>query len=156
MKITDTSVDNLGVNEDIKGTLYFYYQLDNFYQNHRRFVKSQNVVQLRGEGSTVKFDALSHNCDPVTINKHLWDHQKYSVKGRNLALKNKEIITDPAHKDKYAPYKLRDEDVAYPCGLIARSVFNDTFQLMRKKDGKTGSAAEDWEEIKMNTKGIAW
>lgn len=29
--------------------VYFYYQLANFYQNHRRYVKSRSDGQLRGD-----------------------------------------------------------------------------------------------------------
>ena len=28
--------------KDVKGPVYVYYQLDNFYQNHRRYVKSRD------------------------------------------------------------------------------------------------------------------
>jgi hypothetical protein len=30
------------IEKDIKGPIYVYYQLDNFYQNHRRYVKSRD------------------------------------------------------------------------------------------------------------------
>lgn len=32
------------VNETIPAPIYFYYQLDNFYQNHRRYVKSRDYT----------------------------------------------------------------------------------------------------------------
>lgn len=38
--------------EDLDGPLYVYYGLDNFYQNHRLYVKSQNVAQLLGSSTT--------------------------------------------------------------------------------------------------------
>lgn len=34
--------------KDVKGPIYVYYQLDNFYQNHRRYVKSRDNEQLQG------------------------------------------------------------------------------------------------------------
>jgi hypothetical protein len=37
------------ISEDIDGPLYVYYGLDNFYQNHRLYVKSQSVAQLLGQ-----------------------------------------------------------------------------------------------------------
>lgn len=43
--------------------------------------------------------------------------------------------------------KLNDDKPAIPCGLVAKSVFNDTFRL--KKEGEV-----DW--IPINEKGIAW
>lgn len=41
------------VREDVEGPVYVYYQLDNFYQNHRRYVKSKNSDQLSGKYQTV-------------------------------------------------------------------------------------------------------
>lgn len=42
---------------DIETTMiapvYVYYQLDNFYQNHRRYVKSRDYKQLMGENRTL-------------------------------------------------------------------------------------------------------
>ena len=49
---------------DIKGTIYVYYQLDNFYQNHRRYVKSRDNELLLGQYIT-ETDKVS-DCDPVT------------------------------------------------------------------------------------------
>lgn len=37
------------ITEDVDGPLYVYYQLENFYQNHRRYVSSVNPYQLNGE-----------------------------------------------------------------------------------------------------------
>jgi len=98
----------LEIPEDMNGRVYFYYRLDNYYQNHRRYVKSRNDDQLRGMGG---MDAGSlQDCDPV------------------ISINNKD--TDPA------------AITYYPCGLIAKSMFNDTFLLwngdspvIMKKDG---------------------
>jgi len=30
------------ITDNVKGPVYVYYQLDNFYQNHRRYVKSRD------------------------------------------------------------------------------------------------------------------
>jgi hypothetical protein len=35
--------------KDMKAPVYVYYELDNFYQNHRRYVKSRADTQLRGD-----------------------------------------------------------------------------------------------------------
>ena len=39
----------LDIDADIKGPIYVYYQLENFYQNHRRYVKSRSNIQLSGK-----------------------------------------------------------------------------------------------------------
>ena len=39
------------VPEKMKAPVYVYYELDNFYQNHRRYVKSRSDSQLSGRAS---------------------------------------------------------------------------------------------------------
>ncbi|KAJ8712939.1 hypothetical protein PYW08_008243 [Mythimna loreyi] len=39
---------NFNLSEDFKGDVYFYYGLSNYYQNHRRYVKSRDDSQLLG------------------------------------------------------------------------------------------------------------
>lgn len=46
-----------------------YYQLDNFYQNHRRYVKSKDSKQLMGQVRTA--DEVKDNCTPVVLNSDL-------------------------------------------------------------------------------------
>lgn len=53
----------LKIEKDMTGPLYFYYELTNYYQNHRRYVKSRSDAQLRGSLS----EGLS-NCDPLGYN----------------------------------------------------------------------------------------
>lgn len=47
-----------------------YYQLDNFYQNHRRYVKSRSNEQLMGNNLGVND---LDDCDPIKTNKDLGD-----------------------------------------------------------------------------------
>jgi len=83
-----TSV-TFNIDKDMKQPVYVYYKLKNFYQNHRRYVKSRSETQLRGDSNP-----STATCDPLS-----------SWNGKTL----------------------------YPCGLIANSFFNDTFDgtLMR-------------------------
>lgn len=86
----------------MKQPIYVYYQLDNFYQNHRRYVKSRSDEQLRspsGENET-------SNCKPEDI-----------VNGKAIV----------------------------PCGLIAWSLFNDTYIFSRNN-----------EQLPVNKNGISW
>jgi len=57
------TVVTLNITEDMPGPVYFYYQLTNFYQNHRRYVKSRSDPQLRGE-DVPEADLVS-KCDPL-------------------------------------------------------------------------------------------
>lgn len=91
----------------------------NFYQNHRSFVKSVSHKQLAGE-DLGKSDLKT--CDPV-------------VEVEDLYIKNNLLGEE-----------MKDDDVANPCGLAARSVFNDTFSL--NKGDKQITIHEDdiaWE-----------
>lgn len=109
------------VKADIAAPVYVYYQLDNFYQNHRRYVKSRSFDQLKGNYLTV--DKISSDCDPIVRVKDLGD------KIKNL---NGDIL------DGEAP--------AIPCGLVAKSVFNDRYTL-KSADGNNVTISET---------GIAW
>lgn len=48
--------------EEMKGPVFVYYELTDFYQNHRRYVKSRSDAQLRGEDVT---SASLATCEPL-------------------------------------------------------------------------------------------
>jgi len=107
---TTPCVIEITVPTHMTSPVYLYYGLDNYFQNHRRYVKSRNDDQLRGLAVT-SYSDLS-DCDPVI-----------SV------------------GDSQTP------DMFYlPCGLIAKSVFNDTFALF----------TEAGDPIPLRKNGIAW
>jgi hypothetical protein len=116
----------LTVDAQIEPPIYVYYQLDNFYQNHRRYVKSRSNKQLLGNWLTK--EELNDDCAPIITNDDI---------GRFYAVQNPDKPNDSVLLDKEAP--------AFPCGLVAKSLFNDTFTI--KKDG---------EEIPFNKNDIAW
>jgi len=93
------------VPKHMKQPIYVYYQLDNFYQNHRRYVKSRSDAQLRKNSSA----SDTSSCKPED-----------TVNG-NASLP---IV---------------------PCGLIAWSLFNDTYSFSRNNSTLT-----------VNKKGISW
>ena len=82
-----------------------YYQLNNFYQNHRRYVKSKSDDQLNGKYLTLTQIKNSDDCSPVETNEQMDKTKSYD--GTTL---------DP-------------KGVATPCGLIAKSFFNDTYEI---------------------------
>jgi hypothetical protein len=90
------------VTKAMKHPVYVYYQLENFYQNHRRYVKSRNDAQLRSpkEEHDVKTCAPEDN-----------------VGGEPIV----------------------------PCGLVAWSLFNDTYSFSRNS-----------QQLLVNKKGISW
>lgn len=107
--LSDVCTQELIVEEDIPGPIYVYYELGNFYQNHRRYVKSRSYQQLMGEEITDN-DARDQ-CDPVVTNQDM---------GKEFAW-DKVTVLDP-------------DAVAIPCGLIAKSLFNDTYLLNKNQN----------------------
>lgn len=94
----------LTVLKDMKSPVYVYYQLDNFYQNHRRYVKSRSDKQL--------------------------------LNG---------VTTDTSDTDACKPEQLLGTLPIFPCGLIAWSLFNDTYNI-----------STSGQQLTINKKGISW
>ena len=84
---------------------FFYYELDNFYQNHRRYIKSKSSAQLSGQ--TITYSTAESDCDPIVTNADV---------GKTMSINGKALNPDA---------------VAYPCGLIAKSLFtgNQSYSL---------------------------
>ncbi|KAI8372765.1 cell division control protein 50 [Radiomyces spectabilis] len=51
------------VPKTMKGPIFLYYRLTNFYQNHRQYIKNYDPNQLLG--NVVSRSTLSGNCDPL-------------------------------------------------------------------------------------------
>ena len=58
-----TCIVTFEITAKMNAPIYMYYEIENYYQNHRIYVKSRNPNQLAG--NTYKADALSV-CSPVT------------------------------------------------------------------------------------------
>ena len=101
--------------------VFFFYQIKGFYQNHRRYIQSISLDQLRD--GVVKNASDVSDCSPVTYNKE--NYYRTSVTGAPL---------DP-------------DQPAFPCGIVARSYFNDTFQMFNVSDNSV---------VPISAAGIAW
>ena len=112
---------NFSIEEEMSKDVYVYYRMKNFYQNHRRYIKSKSNKQLKG--NWLEESDIDDDCDPIKLNKDLYE----GITGLN------KTVLDP-------------EGVAHPCGLIAKSFFNDTF-VLKKGDN---------DEIVIKEEGIAW
>lgn len=122
----------LKVEKEMKQPVFAYYQLDNFYQNHRRYVKSRDYQQLMGETRTI--DDISSSCEPITTNADL----------ENMGI--------TAFADGTAFDATTKAAAAIPCGLIAKSFFNDTYALYNEKPADDGSTVP----LLIKEDGIAW
>jgi len=66
--VPDTNICYLqfDIPNDLKPPVLLYYQMTNFYQNHRRYVKSFDTNQLSGDARSA--DAIkSSDCDPLRV-----------------------------------------------------------------------------------------
>lgn len=108
-QIGKTCKIKIKLEKDFKKPVMIYYQLNNFYQNHRRYIKSKSNSQLKG--NLKKEGEIEDDCDPVILNKDIMEGLK-SVSGKTL----------------------NPDDVAHPCGLIAKSFFNDTYTLYKENN----------------------
>ncbi|CAN0901879.1 ALA-interacting subunit 3 [Linum grandiflorum] len=100
-----TCVRTIRVTKRMKAPIYIYYELDNFYQNHRRYVKSRSDEQLRSN----KGQDATTTCKPED-----------RVGGNS-------------------------SNPIVPCGLIAWSLFNDTYSFSRGN-----------QRLNVNKKDISW
>lgn len=115
--VVNTAVCSLEFNipQTIGPPVLLYYRLTDFYQNHRRYVKSYHQDQLKGRAipnATIGSSA----CNPLRLNE-----------------------TGFAY---------------YPCGLIANSVFNDSFTSPMLLNVQEDNAANQTYE--MTNRSIAW
>ncbi|ODV59767.1 CDC50/LEM3 family protein [Ascoidea rubescens DSM 1968] len=98
---------------DIGSPVFFFYKLNNFYANHRRYVVSFSEDQINGKAASL--DAIKNtvgaNCEPLSVD---------------------------SNGTRY-----------YPCGLIANSLFNDTFTMPKG----VNQTSIDYD---MTQEGIAW
>ena len=129
------------VKDKLEKPVYFYYQLKNFYQNQRDYVKSRDYSQQNGEYKVV--DKLS-NCKPIQTNQQLFEWQQYSVAEREM------LANDPS----YTMTKMEKTEPATPCGIVAKSIFNDEFSEFQTLDGTTKFEFEKeniaWETDKLH------
>ena len=117
---------SIPIKKDMERPILIYYKLDGFFQNLRRYVKSKSLTQLTGESTTLSDMKSSGDCGPIYTNEDL------RIKEGQKDADN-ETLLDP-------------KKVAIPCGLIAKTYFNDTYKEWKVKD----------ESLTINEKNIAW
>ena len=105
------------VPEKMKRPIMIYYQLNDFRQNHRFYMDNKSSKQLKGEEVSKEDLEKSGECEGAITNSQM---------GIN--------------------FLGQEDDVAFPCGLIAKSFFSDRF-LEWKISGK---------EVNITTENIAY
>ena len=107
---------HFGLPDELSAPVFMYYKLTNYYQNHRRYVKSIHSDQLMGKATSYS-DISGGDCKPVDV---------------------------------------REGKIVYPCGLIANSVFNDTFAQPVLITPAADTTTSTNVTYNMTDSGIAW
>mmetsp|Transcript_1693 Transcript_1693/g.1632 ORF Transcript_1693/g.1632 Transcript_1693/m.1632 type:complete len:139 (+) Transcript_1693:233-649(+) len=94
----------MDISDHMESPIFIYYEINNMYQNHRKYNKCRDINQLMGEDQSKS--EISSYCEPVVTMKDLG------------------LITNLSE----------EVEIANPCGLVAKSFFNDTFLLMPPAD----------------------
>ncbi|KAI8911955.1 CDC50/LEM3 family [Powellomyces hirtus] len=109
--------------------VFMYYRLTNFYQNHRRYVKSFSANQLKGD-IIGPGDKNMATCDPLK-----------SPPAGTLVGGSKEAVAASAQY--------------YPCGLIANSMYSDEISGLTCVDA-SGAACAGQTTYEFSEQGISW
>ena len=96
---------NFEIVKAIQSPVYVYYKLENFYLNHRLLVESKSWKELRGEETDTK-----GSCKNSYLMSEMFDKNS------------------PYYSNEWN-HNFSEKDISSPCGLWARSFFNDTFLL---------------------------
>ena len=116
----------LDITEDMDSPIFIYYKLYGFYQNSRRYMKSRSQNQLIGEETSLSEIKSSEDCDPIYTNGDMgFDDSTKAADGKTSLIK---------------------DELAIPCGIMAKTFFNDSYINWKIND----------EELIINETNIAW
>ena len=162
------------IKEDMKAPIMVYYKLDGFYQNHRRYIRSKSVNQLYGKSED------TGDCGPIYKNKDInndiiFENMKKLMEEEEKGEKGEEEEKEEEEKEeeeKEEEEKKEEEEEeggekekekeigkkgkeylnknAIPCGLMAKTFFNDTFEIFTKNENGENS------NITINQENIAF
>lgn len=114
-KLNTTCIKEFTLNTTIKTPIYIHYYLNNFYSNHKEYSNSKMYSQLKGEEDFT--ENPNKYCQDSFYNYEIFNNNNtnyLSITGKTL----------------------NPNDVAIPCGKIAKSLFNDTYNLILKNSNK--------------------
>jgi len=125
------------IGKDMKLPVYFYYELDGFYQNHRKFLQSYSAYQLE-DGQIHNTD----NCDPV---------KKFDHGAGELAIYPCGLIANSFFSDRFT-MKVNDQTLCSACAFD-----NTTNTGVKPLSGDWTTQWDTWQDDKYFQKsGIAW
>lgn len=97
--------------EPLGPPVFLYYRLTNFYQNHRRYVQSLDIDQLKGvavDNNTIK----GSTCDPLTIDNDTG--KAYYPCGLIANSMFNDTIYSPVQLNANTTYDMSDSGIAWP------------------------------------------
>jgi len=103
------------ITNDIGPPVLFYYRLTDFYQNHRRYVKSMDTEQLQGQFRSNESIANS-DCDPLQIDNATGKAYYPCGLIANSQFNDSYIsplLTNPGINAQYTTYTMTNEGIAW-------------------------------------------
>ncbi|KAJ2498937.1 alkylphosphocholine resistance protein lem3 [Coemansia sp. RSA 1972] len=113
--------------KDLDASVYLYYRLTNFYQNHRRYTRSFDVDQLKGKRRTAS-DLDGGDCSPLDVREVDGHKRPYYPCGliANSVFNDtisQPVLTNPGGSQTSATYKMTETGIAWEAD---RKRFNPT------------------------------
>ena len=106
---------SLSIPETMKKPIFIYYQINDLRQNHRFYMDNKSNKQLKGEEVSKEDLEKSNDCDGALYNKD------FSLNAQRYP----------------------EDEVAFPCGLIAKSFFRDNFTLWQMSGKEINVTTEE-------------
>eukprot|EP00871_Galdieria_phlegrea_P000693 jgi/Galph1/1624/GphlegSOOS_G329.1 len=150
---------SIDVTQTMNPPIFIYYKLNNFYQNHRRYVSSRSDQQLHGD--IVKISSLKRQCAPgmqLSEEKGCSSEDEigpYAFNATtNMSLDGNYYIQPEYRSNSSEVNGEPDTRLVIPCGLVAWSLFNDTLGANNEITSINSKGASS--NISFSKKGIAW
>lgn len=130
---------NISIDEDLDGPVYVFYEIEDFYINHKEFIRSKQQQALRDNKTQGEEFTM---CEGAQYMYQVKEDGNYTSIDGSL---------------------LQNTSIASPCGLIAKYHFNDRFMLYDQSQkvvpiNETGIAYKEHKDLlfKNTNRSIQW
>ncbi|KAJ2743167.1 alkylphosphocholine resistance protein lem3 [Coemansia sp. BCRC 34301] len=116
-KDSRTCTISFNLPKDLEPSVYLYYRLTNFYQNHRRYTRSFDVDQLKGKVRSAS-DLANGDCSPLDSHTEGGSKRPYYPCGLiansifNDTIKEP-VLTNPSGGQNTVVYKMSESGIAW-------------------------------------------
>lgn len=100
------------LSHDLEGPLFLYYKLTNFYQNHRKYVESYDLNQVKGDA--VAHGDVTDKCNPLRYDgdKIVYPCGLIANSVFNDTIGNP-VLLNPPNSDANQTYEFKDDDISW-------------------------------------------